>query len=452
MVTEALLPLLENLSTRRLALVTGGPGTGKTTMAARLVVLAAKRLLAQSQQLPSIALAAPTGKAAARLTEAFHLALQLLLQEESIPAELLVRLQKLQASTLHRLLGYSDQTDRFSHHERAPLHVDLLLIDESSMISMHLMQALFRALDTLGGQRPATQLILMGDAQQLAAVEIGSPFADLLAAASDADNALFGCALELKKQWRSGVKLAALSAKVRALIEATKADQQVDEVLTEFSSIMQTPDAQQTAQQLIVANVNAGLFDHIGKADSLEQAWAAINQVRVLCALHAGPEGQVALNAAIESALRARFHRPKFSYSQYFQGQLLMASRNDYSLGVMNGDVALVWPDANGALRFYIERGKELVSFSPLQLPDLQSAFATTVHKAQGSEFDQVILVLPATGAERVLHQALIYTAITRAKRQLSLIATPEVLRAALTKKLHRRSGFLRRLQTSAPK
>jgi exodeoxyribonuclease V alpha subunit len=367
-------------------------------------------------------------------------------QEIKIPTNLLERLQSLQANTMHRLLGYSDRTNRFSCHERAPLPIDLMLVDESSMISTQLMHALFCALDTLKGQREACQLILMGDAQQLSAVEIGSPFADLLKAANDPLSVLHGCAHVLTRQWRADANLAGLALALRALLEKSFNDADVGAVFSLFAKYSQFPNESIAAQKMIVESVQAGTFDGLFQADSLDSAWQALNHARVLCATHAGPEGQIAVNALIESELRARFQRPKSRFPKFFQGQLLMASRNDYALGIMNGDVGLVWPNASGELRFYMERHGEWVDVSPAQLPDPQPAFALTVHKAQGSEFDRVLFVLPSVGAEKLLHIVLVYTAITRAKRHLTVIARPEVLRSALSNTLQRRSGFLQRL------
>jgi exodeoxyribonuclease V alpha subunit len=438
-------PIFESLSKRNLALVTGGPGSGKTTLAARLVARSALDFLLKNSTLPTIALAAPTGKAAARLSEAFAEALPGLAAELALPQNLLAALQEVQASTLHRLLGFSKATDGFTYHADTPLQLDILLIDECSMIATQLMHALMQALDTLG-QRAPCKLILLGDAKQLEAVESGTPFAEMLAAARGAESPLFGCALSLKTQWRANSELAELTGAVRDLDEAESSDDAILQVMALLAPKCQEPNESRSIKRLMIDAIQRGLFDGIFKASSLTEAWAAVDQCRVLCALHQGPAGQIELNEVIDAALRARFNLNRLRYPEHFPGQLLMAVRNDYQLGVMNGDVGLVWPDAVGQLKVYFEREDQLEGMSLWRVSGLKSAFAMTVHKAQGSEFDRVIFVLPEQGAEPLLHRALIYTAITRAKSELEGITTLSVLESALQQTVQRRSGLLDRL------
>jgi exodeoxyribonuclease V alpha subunit len=438
-------PILKSLSTRNLALVTGGPGSGKTTLAARLVARSALQFLQSFGRLPSIAMAAPTGKAAARLSEAFAGTLPALATELALPQELLGTLQQLQASTLHRLLGFSSATDAFTYHADAPLQLDVLLIDECSMIATHLMHALMQALDTLG-QRTPCKLILLGDAKQLEAVESGTPFAEMLAAAQRDESPLLGCALSLNTQWRANSELATLTSAVRDLDEAKEADAALVQVMALLAEKCQEPNESHSIKRLMIDAIARGVFDGIFKATSLPEAWAAVNQCRVLCALHQGPAGQIELNEVIDAALRLRFNLNRLRYPEHFPGQLLMAVRNDYQLGVMNGDIGLVWPDANGALQIYFEREGELIGMAPMRVSGLKPAFAMTIHKAQGSEFGRVIFVLPEQGAEVLLHRALIYTAITRAKSELEGITKLEVLESALRQTVQRRSGLLDRL------
>ena len=447
------------LINKHLFLLTGGPGTGKTTAAARLVLQAARAWSARFGRTPIVALSAPTGKAAARLGAAFATQLTLLNQENALEPQLLSALNRVPSYTVHRLLGFQPQNNRFSAGVHAPLAVDILVIDEASMLSLPLMQALFCALDS------NSQMLLLGDANQLSAVESGTPFADLLQLASQENNVLSGCAIELKQQWRANAALSSAAQAIRSNHHALAA-------LMPF--VWQAPQlppenalASSAPEQLLQRQIDAGLWDCLGAACSLEQAFAQLNSVRVLCVLHDGPAGQRHANSVIEAGLKRRFKWR--STGPNFRGQLLMATTNDYRLGIMNGDVGLCWPDANGILMLYFEAPTQthasaemdlkasaddtktrLLPFDPALLPGVVPAFAMTVHKAQGSEFDAVTLILPQLNPAQLekigLHRALIYTAVTRAKSSLVICATEQVLAHSLQTTTRRNSGLADRL------
>ncbi len=430
---------------RHFCLLTGGPGTGKTTAAAHLVLSAARTLFSLHARAPIVAMCAPTGKAAARLGEAFASQLAGLLSASDAP-ELIHSLSAVRSQTVHRLLRFQPAMDQFQAGPRAPLAIDILLVDEASMLSLSLMHALFSALT------PGTKVLLLGDANQLSAVESGTPFADLLRVARLDHMPLSGCAVELTQQWRANAGLSAGAQAIRAID-----DDGIEAALQALSGYQMT-DANANPDLLLRRQVQAGLWDGLFHADSLENAWRQLNSVRVLCVLHAGPAGQIQANRSIELALRQRFGIA--NAAPYFRGQLLMATSNDYRLGVMNGDVGLCWPDADGKLALYFatasqvsdaERSTgELTAFTPQALANIVPAFAMTVHKAQGSEFDAVTLILPELEAAQLakigLHRALLYTAVTRAKSQLVIAASAAVLRAGLSHVAPRNSGLAARL------
>ena len=435
-------------------LLTGGPGTGKTTAAARIVLQATRAWLARFGRAPIVALSAPTGKAAARLGVAFAAQLALLNKDDALEPQLLAALIQVPCYTLHRLLGFQPQNDRFSAGIDAPLAVDILLVDEASMLSLPLMQALFCALGA------HSQLLLLGDANQLSAVENGTPFADLLQVANQKNNLLSGCAIELNQQWRANASLSAAAQAIRSNQNAVSA-------LLPFVWKPELPIVGGGPQLLLQQQIDAGLWDGLCTASSLEQAFAQLNAARVLCVLHEGPAGQRHANSVIEAGLKRRFKWP--SKASYFRGQLLMATLNDYRLGIMNGDVGLCWPDSRGVLMLYFEArtgteagsdsnaeegGKDaktkLVPFEVNLLAGVVSAFAMTVHKAQGSEFDAVTLILPELDSAQLekvgLHRALIYTAVTRAKSSLIICATEAALAHGLQTTARRNSGLADRL------
>ena len=444
---------------KHLFLLTGGPGTGKTTAAARLVLQATRAWSARFGRTPIVALSAPTGKAAARLGAAFATQLALLNQESALEPQLFSALNHLPSYTVHRLLGFQPQNNRFSAGVDAPLAVDILLIDEASMLSLPLMQALFCALD------PHSQLLLLGDANQLSAVESGTPFADLLQLAGQENNLLSGCAIELTQQWRANAALSGAAQAIRSNHNTLAA------LMPFVWPAPQMPPenafAGSAPEQLLQRQIDAGLWDCLCTASTLEQAFAQLNAVRVLCVLHDGPAGQRHANSVIEAGLKRRFKWR--SMGPNFRGQLLMATTNDYDLGIMNGDVGLCWPDANGVLMLYFaaptqahvsaeldleanadDSKTKLLPFEPALLPSVVSAFAMTVHKAQGSEFDAVTLILPELDPARLekmgLHRALIYTAVTRAKSSLVICATEQVLAHGLQTTARRNSGLVDRL------
>jgi exodeoxyribonuclease V alpha subunit len=472
-------------NTHALTMVTGGPGTGKTTAAARMVLARATAWRVQSGRALRVALCAPTGKAAARLTEAFQAQLQQLLSAPPDSAEALElpALLELSAQTTHRLLGA--YAGGFRMGSQAPLALDLVVVDEASMLSLQLMRALFEALS------PNTQLLLLGDAQQLSAVESGAPFAEFLAHAKLAGSPLFGRAQVLTRQWRALDTLALATQSLRAEgdIDADAHQSTATACAALAPFVRCAPLAlpyENALLELIHELIDAGHWDALLFAPDLPSAWAARNQTRVLCALHAGPAGQIELNRQIDLRLRQRIAArgrhaaiAQAHLGQHYAGRLMLAQHNDYRLGIMNGDVGLCWPDANGELRLWFEvRAAEdagtaavlpaspqeyILPASPreapprltafdIELANVSPAFAMTVHKAQGSEFDHVTLVLPEKDQQAnaahapVLHKTLIYTAITRAKSALVIFADPIVLASAIGRSARRNSGLYARL------
>jgi len=441
----------------RFTLITGGPGTGKTTTVVRLLAL----LQSQSAAPLHMALAAPTGKAAARLGESITRAVQ------QLPAAMQAHLPT-QAQTLHKLLQV-----RASVQATPPpaLALDVVVVDEASMIDLELMARLLAAVPV------SARLILLGDKDQLASVEAGAVMGQLcagapaggyradsvqwLAATTGQDvSAWAGSGTELAQQtvmlrrshrfaaastigqWASAVN-AGDRAAVADLLEAApawSASQTASVTRITASAQMHTSLTalarhgwQQWLEQM--AAMSAPHAAPCSDAQALE-ALRAFGQFQVLCALREGPWGVLALNRTLAHALG-------FAAEGWYVGRPVMVTRNDYNLGLMNGDVGLCLPTERGLrVAFAAADPTQVRWVLPSRLDAVETVLAMTVHKSQGSEFDHVALVLPDRAAP-VLTRELLYTGITRAKTSLTLVVPQAgVLRQAVAQKVWRSGGL----------
>ena len=403
--------------TNHFTVITGGPGTGKTRTVTDILALLHEQPAGDS---PRIALAAPTGKAAARLTESVR-ALN----------------QTLEATTIHRLLGYLPGSPYFRHNAEHPLSTDVLIIDEASMIDLALMAKLVAAV------RPDARLILLGDRDQLASVEAGSVLADICAAAESAkpDAPLYGAVVELKRNYR----FAATGGiyRVSTAVNAGDAD-------AALAALEHDAGRETLWQQLpTAAKLPAALREHMMAAfrpcletneplPALEQ----LQRFRILCAVHHSPFGVENLNAIAEEILAdAGLITPAHGW---YRGQPITITQNDYNLGLFNGDSGIILPDHESCdeLRaFFVSAEGRLRRFLPTRLPKHETAFAMTVHKSQGSEFKKVLLILPENDAP-ILTRELLYTGLTRAREGVELWASESVLRAAIARRVTRKSGL----------
>lgn len=453
----AALALLQSL-----LLATGGPGTGKTTTIARVLLLLIAQARLDGVGAPRIALAAPTGRAAERMAESLRAAALRLSALDGIDPSLCEALPT-QASTLHRLLGSVPDSPRFRHDARNPLAFDVIVVDEASMVDLPLMCKLVEAVPA------GARLILLGDRDQLPSVEAGDVLAAIVDAAGDDDGLPASLADSLRPllgeiaiqadpaplsayrvHLRRGYRQAE-SLDLAPLAEATRAGD-ADTVLAllrsgtlagvQFHEDMHDPLAGAGRDWLLPAWRALAAID-----DPLEALQAAA-RLRLLTALRDGGQGAAPLNARIEEAL-AGVHRPA-----YFHGRLLLITENSYRHGLFNGDIGICLRPrdaagrelANAATLAWFAGGSEGVRpFHPSALPAHSGAFAMTVHKAQGAEFDAVWLQLPRQDA-RHLSRELLYTGMTRARRELHIAGSEAVLRLALSRHAARVSGLAWRL------
>jgi len=451
----------------RLLLVTGGPGTGKTTTIARLLVLLAARAAAAGQPAPRIALAAPTGRAAERMAESLRRAARLL-AEQGIEPELLAPLAT-GGRTLHRLLGTIPDSPRFRHDAANPLDVDIVVVDEASMIDLPLMAKLVEAVPD------GARLVLLGDPDQLPSVEAGDVLSGILAAAGDgmrlaaadagALQPLLGEVapaaippdaavpfparhVHLVRGWRqsAALDLAPLAAAVRSgdgeRALALLREGRLDGVHyhADAADLLQDP----ARREHFLAHWTA-----LAQAPTPAEALALAGRLRILTAVREGPQGARGLNTRIEALLAERLaqQQPRTRSDGFFHGRLLLVTENHYRHGLFNGDIGICLRDDRGQLMAWFPGATPDAprAFHPATLPAHDSAFAMTVHKAQGSEFDEVWLVLPGKDS-RVLSRELVYTGLTRARDALHLCADPAILALALSRHVSRVSGLAWRL------
>jgi exodeoxyribonuclease V alpha subunit len=411
-----------------LAVIAGGPGTGKTTTVARVLAL----LLEQSPQSPpAIALAAPTGKAAARLHDALSAGRGAL----GLAPDLAAALPR-EALTLHRLIGLSGAGGAPRHHARDPLALDALVIDESSMLDLALAA---RVVDAL----PRTaRLVLVGDPDQLDAVEPGNVFAGVCGGLP-AENLTV---LERTHRFGAAGGIGRLAAAVRA----GDADTAIALLAAGAEGVGWHPRPDARAAVALAMSGYAPLFAAAREGAGPAACHAALARFRVLCALREGPLGAAGINRGVVGALQAQGDVTRGA--RHYPGQPLMILRNDHALRLFNGDVgvmvrtdghgdglAAAFPDGQGGFRL----------FSPARLPESETVYAMTVHKSQGSEFDAALVIAPRRESALAARE-LVYTAITRARVRVDLMAEPGALAAAIAARTVRDSGLEARLASGA--
>ena len=424
----------------KVVLITGGPGTGKTYTAARLYTLLQLLHGHTEGALLRVALAAPTGKAAGRLHQSIAKALGELAQQfgEALPVS--VRAEHLPtAQTLHRLLGARPDTRAFKRDAGHPIACDVLFIDEASMVDLEMMDAVLAAL-------PSTALlVLLGDPDQLESVEAGAVLADLCAV--PASSPLHARVVKLQRSLRFSKPIGALASAINAGENSA--------VWAAFAADPATRCLAPAMPAQVVAQVlNHPSGGYLGYARLLQsrptdaegfKPWVRellrqFDSCRVLCAVREGPWGVDGLNRAIEQALAQQgLVNPS---GDWYEGRPVIVTRNDASVGVANGDVGLVLRAPEGGWRAWFAEGDNVRSVGTSRLADIQTAFALTIHKSQGSEFAQVVVAL---GPEPSAHltRELLYTAVTRASQGITVVAgVPAVVDAAVGRRTLRAGGL----------
>ena len=400
--------------------ITGGPGTGKTTRIAELLV----ETLERTPEL-RVALAAPTGKAAARLSESVRLRLDAMQASPEVRARV-----PQSARTVHRLLGYQPDRDRFWSREGTPLPYDLVILDEASMVDVLLMDALVAALPS------HATLLLVGDQDQLSSVEAGDVLGAICRVAHEvgSGNALHASVQRLTRSFRFeahpaiGAAATAILAGDAAALSAVVHD-------ATLADVRWAPAPRDRAELLAL------LVPHLERclaAETPAAALTALDGFRVLCAEREGTWGVSGMNAEVERWLRSQ---GTVITERWYHRRPVMVMANDYGSQVFNGDVGVAW-EADGEMLVHFPGPDGTTrAIQPARLPETQTAWAMTVHKTQGSEFTNVVVMLPAKGS-RVLGRELLYTAVTRARSHVLLVGDESVLRTAVSRTVRRGSGL----------
>lgn len=442
---------------QQLTVISGGPGTGKTTTVVRILTLL---IGAASDQPVEIALAAPTGKAAARLKKSIST------QQATLPVDpAIIEQIPEQTFTLHRLLGARRQSHSFKYNEDNPLPYDVVVVDEVSMADQRLIHRLLQAL------KPETKLILLGDKDQLASVEAGAVLGDICGRADNRFTPTFCASLQKLNitldEWHQSKQVQALADNVVLLKQNYRYD--ADSGIHQLTVAIKNGEAETVVALLegvtyreidlrrvesfekfwkMVRSPLEQYFKLIDQQASSKKLFEQLKQFKVLCAHRRGAFSVDAINRGIEKRLRKEGMGREMS--EWYSGRPVIIRQNNYSLGLRNGDIGICRRNEQGDWIVVFpseERSQEAAGRTvyPAQLPQYDTAFALTIHQSQGSEFDEVAIVLPDEHTP-LLTRELLYTAVSRARETVRVVTSKRIIKAAVENKTSRSSGLMERL------
>ena len=437
------------------SIISGGPGTGKTFLMVNII----RCLMRAGIGVEEILLGAPTGRAAQRMTEA----IQYNINTIRGPSEDDKGLLNLKGSTLHKILRYRSYDHGFYYGEGNPLPASVIILDEVSMVDVVMMEKFLRAVDPT-----RTKLIFLGDKDQLPSVEAGAVFAEM----SDGIRAerFKGRLTVLEKTYRSGANLLRLAKQINRGIAPEYSTLPFDSALqlkpdkwafvqndgvrawrnhirlwTDYHYLRPIKGDSRSFKDLIgeaCGMDHAELLNSDPGLEILGEIFNRVGSARVLSLVRNGIYGCTGINREVADYLSLEFGPSAWTKEWYFSGAVIMITRNDYSKEVFNGDVGVVIREGRGVYRAFFPRSGSYITFSMDLLPPWELAFAMTVHKSQGSEFHDVLLVLPEDEAHRLLTREIVYTGITRAKKRLIIYGTESGLNNALERQIERQSGL----------
>ena len=439
------------------SIISGGPGTGKTSLMVNIL----RCLVREGIPVSRIILGAPTGRAAQRMTETVQNNIASIQELSADDSALL----DLKGSTLHKILGYRSYQHQFYYRETNPLPASVVVIDEVSMVDVVMLDKFIQAID------PAqTKLILLGDKNQLPSVEAGAVFAEMIPDGTRAARFKERFVV-LQKVYRSGTNLLELANQANQgsfpPFKAVAFDKALSQASDRWAFVnaesfgQWQQDLHQWVNLQYLSPISGGeesyadlitragemTADHIPSSEAgrslLGRIFSVVERARILSFLRNGMYGCTVINDVIANKL-THFSDPSAKWMvDGFSGALVIITRNDYSKELFNGDVGVIIKDAHETYRAFFHRSGTYISFPVNLLPAWEFAFAMTVHKSQGSEFDDVLLVLPDDENHRLLTREIVYTGITRAKKRVLLYGSQPALNTALKKKIKRQSGLM---------
>lgn len=446
-----------NALNKQFTIIAGGPGTGKTFTVTKLLVA----LQVLSSRTLRITLVAPTGKAAQRLNESIQKAKSYLYQQKSIDFEIINTIPDT-ASTLHRLLGVKPDSHNFRYNENRTLPFDVILVDEISMIDLPLMTRLMRAIHA------DCRVIMLGDADQLPSVAAGSVLSDLAPYKEPGYSfsngqllkSLCGMDVPITESAYDHLTVLQKSHRFDGGGEIGKLAKQVISGHAEQSWHYLENGQQQISRagnesfyswlERFINEYYTPLFKTDSNTLMVTEAFKRLNQFRFLAATRLGEQGVKAINDYIEQYLR--YSGLIDSQNEFYHGRPIMVTENHYHVGLYNGDIGLIWMNEQGHLQAAFPQTKQqndsdstIKWLSLGRLPTIETVYAMTIHKTQGSEFEQVALVLPQQDSP-ILSRELLYTGITRASNQLSIWSEQSIWELAVKRKVQRYSGLQERV------
>lgn len=411
-----------------LAVIAGGPGTGKThAIGAMLVALAS----ADPGAFPRVAVCAPTGKAAARLGEALSAQ-----AEASGDPAVVDTVAGVQPSTIHRLLGWSWGRSRFARDENNRLPHDLVIVDEMSMVSLPLAARLLQAV------RDDATVVLVGDPYQLESIEAGTVLADIVGAGMAGDSPVRDRVVVLDRAFR--FEADSVTASFAGAVREGDDSRALELLGSGDPRLRWVPDRAHPGFDELwrtIVEHRSGLVER-ARSGELEASMEALSELAVLCAHRRGPSGVSEWGKRIETALDERYPGLRWQ-GEWYPGRPVMITRNDYNLDLYNGDVGIVVGDGDALVAVFDRNGPTRFALS--HLTEHTTVHAMTIHKSQGSQFDQVVVVLPDSES-RLLTRELLYTAVTRARSRVWVMGREEVIRQAVSRSVQRASGLADRL------
>jgi len=438
----------------RFSIISGGPGTGKTSLMVNIL----RCLVRDGVQKEKILLGAPTGRAAQRMTETVRYSVNTIKEPSKDDRDLL----DLKGSTLHKILRYRGDTHDFYYRETNPLPASVIILDEVSMVDVAMMARFLGAVDL-----SRTKLVLLGDKDQLPSVEAGAVFAEMIPDGTKAER-FRDRLIILKKVFRSDINLLGLAKEMNQgncpeytpVSFETALKLKPDQWAFVLPHTMEAwkEHIQRWIQHHYMTPVNdhgrsfKELISTAGEIDAeqlitsdsgqviLEQIFSVVARTRILSLVRKGSYGCVGINHHICEHLHSTLDDT--ANNNIFSGAVIMVRRNDYSKELFNGDVGVIVGDPKGTYRAFFPRFGSYISFAVDMLPPWEHAFAMTVHKSQGSEFDNVLLVLPEDEAHRLLTREIVYTGITRARKRIIIYGKESALATALERKIERQSGL----------